>query len=150
MKTIRNLSEANGMKVQITEKRFSLKKKLPKTTCYWLSSCENGQILKLLICNALSSTQYSLLMSSTSFAVLLSALPHCRIFSKSTGTRERSTCILDILQFRKTFFKRKKTELKPWNQSSQWTHYTTMQKAASESASFCNLRAKKISRWSMS
>lgn len=32
-------------------------------------------------CNALSSTQYSLLMSSTGFAVLLSALPHCRIFS---------------------------------------------------------------------
>ena len=63
------LSEANGMKVQITDKRFSLKKKVPKTTYYWLTSCENGQILKILICNALSSTQYSLPMSSTSFAV---------------------------------------------------------------------------------
>ena len=81
---------------------------MPKTTYYWLTSCENGQILKLLICNALSSTQYSLAMSSTSFAVLLLALPYCRIFSKSTGTHEWLTCILDILQFRKTFFKRKK------------------------------------------
>ena len=108
MKIISNLSEANGMKVQITDKRFSLKKKMPKTTYYWLTSCENGQILKLLICNALSSTQYSLPMSSTSFAVLLSALPHCRIFSKSTGTCEWLTCILNILQCRKIFFKRKK------------------------------------------
>ena len=58
-------------------------------------------------CNALSSTQYSLPMSSTSFAVLLSALPHCRIFSKSTATREWLTCILDILQLRKTFCKEK-------------------------------------------
>ena len=39
---IRNLSEANGMKVQITDKRFSLKKML-KTTYYWLTSCENVQ-----------------------------------------------------------------------------------------------------------
>ena len=42
------------------------------------------------------------------FAVLLSALPHCRIFSKSTTTREWLTCIWDTLQFRKTFFKKKK------------------------------------------
>ena len=38
-------------------------------------------------------------MSSTSFAVLLSALPHCRIFSKSTATREWLTYTLDILKF---------------------------------------------------
>ena len=84
---IKNLGEANRMKVQITDKRFSLTKML-KTTHYWLTSCENVQIVKLLICNGLSSTQYSLPMPSTSFAVLLSVLPHCRIFSKSTATRE--------------------------------------------------------------
>ena len=70
------------MKVQITEKHFSLNAML-ETTYYWLTSCENVQILKLLIGNALSSTHYSLPMPSTSFAVLLSALPHCRIFSKA-------------------------------------------------------------------
>ena len=97
-------------------------------------------------CNALSSTQYSLLMSPTSFAVFLSVLPHCRIFSKSTATREWLTCILDILQLRKTFFKKKKTALKLRNQSPQWTHQTatlTTRKVASESASFCNLPPKK-------
>ena len=41
------------------------------------------------------------------FAVLLSALPHCRIFSKSTATREWLTYTLDILKFRKTFKKKK-------------------------------------------
>ena len=38
--------------------------------------------------NAWSSTLYSLAMSSTSLAVLFSALPHCRIFPRSTATRE--------------------------------------------------------------
>ena len=101
-------------------------------------------------CNALISTEYSLLMSPTSFAVFLSALPHCRIFSKSTATREWLTCILDILQFRKTFFKKKKTALKLRNRSSQWTHQTatlTTRKAASESASFCTLSPKKNLPW---
>ena len=96
-------------------------------------------------CNALSSTQYSLLMSPTSFAVFLLALPRCRIFSKSTATCEWLTSILDILQFRKTFL-RKKRALKLRNQSSQWTHQTatlTTRKAASESASFCTLSPKK-------
>ena len=67
-------------------------------------------------CNALSSTQYSLPMSSTIFTVLLSALPHCRIFSKSTATREWLTCILDILQLRKTFCKEKKLR---WNRETK-------------------------------
>ena len=44
---IRNLSEANGMKVQITDKRLSLNTML-KTTYYWLTSYENVQILNLL------------------------------------------------------------------------------------------------------
>ena len=88
-----------------------------KTTYYWLTSCENVQILKPLNRNALSSKQYSLPMSSTSFAVFLSALPHCRIFSKSTATREWLTCILDILQFRKTFFTKKKKRC--WNRETK-------------------------------
>ena len=67
-------------------------------------------------CNALSSTQYWLPMCSTSFAVLLSALPHCRIFSKSTATRKWLTCVLDILQFRKKIFKNKKPR---WNRETK-------------------------------
>ena len=50
------------------------------------------------------------------FAVLLSALPHCRIFSKSTATREWLTCVLDILQFRKKIFKNKKPL---WNRETK-------------------------------
>ena len=75
-----------------------------------------SKILKLLICNALSSTHYSLPIPSTSFAVLFSALTHCRIFFKSTATREWITCILDILQFRKTFFYEKKRR---WNRETK-------------------------------
>ena len=41
-------------------------------------------------------------------AFLLSALPHCRIFYKSTATREWLTCIVDILKLRNTFLLRKK------------------------------------------
>ena len=67
-------------------------------------------------CNALSSTQYWLPMCSTSFAVLLSALPHCRIFSKCTATRKWLTCVLDILQFRKKIFKNKKPR---WNRETK-------------------------------
>ena len=44
---IRNLSEANGIKVQIADKCFSLNTML-KSTYYWLSSCENVQIFKVL------------------------------------------------------------------------------------------------------
>ena len=44
---IRNLSKANGIKAQIADKRFSLNTML-KTTNYWLTSCENVQILKVL------------------------------------------------------------------------------------------------------
>ena len=52
----------------------------------------------------------------SSFTILLSALPHCRIFSKSTTTCEWLTCILDILQFRKTFFKKEKRH---WNRETK-------------------------------
>ena len=47
MVKIRNLSEANGIKVQVADKRFSWNTML-KTTYYWLTSCENVQILKVL------------------------------------------------------------------------------------------------------
>ena len=39
---------------------------------------------------------------------LLSALPHCRIFSKSTATREWLPCIVDILKLKTHFFEEKK------------------------------------------
>lgn len=58
-------------------------------------------------------------------AALLLVLPHSRIFARSTATHKWLTCILDILEFRNTFFKKKKTVLKWWNQSSQWTHLKT-------------------------
>ena len=89
-----------------------------------------SKILKLLICNALSSTHYSLPMPSTSFAVLFSALTHCRIFFKSTATREWITCILDILQFRKTFFYEKKRR---WNRETKVLNgYTKRQRRQCE------------------
>ena len=58
-------------------------------------------------------------------AALLLVLPHYRIFARSTATHEWLTCILDILEFRNMFFKKKKTALKWWNQSSRWTHLKT-------------------------
>ena len=57
--------------------------------------------------NAWSSTLYTLAMSSTSLAVLFSALPHCRIFPRSTATHEWLTYIWNILKFRRTFFYKK-------------------------------------------
>ena len=103
------LSEAKGMKVQITDKRLSLNTML-KTTYYslyyWLTSCESSQSsVTLWVQRNIHSRCLQLVWF---FAVLLSALPHCRIFSKSTTTREWLTCIWDTLQFRKTFFKKKK------------------------------------------
>ena len=64
-------------------------------------------------------------------AALLLVLPHYRIFARSTATHEWLTCILDILEVRNTFFKKKKTELKWWNQSSWWTHLKTTSKSTS-------------------
>ena len=58
-------------------------------------------------------------------AALLLVLPHSRIFARSTATHKWLTCILEILEFRNTFFKEKKTAWKWWNQSSQWTHLKT-------------------------
>ena len=55
-------------------------------------------------------------------AALLLVLPHSRIFARSTTTHKWLTC---ILEFRNTFFKKKKTVLKWWNQSSRWTHLKT-------------------------
>ena len=55
-------------------------------------------------------------------AALVLVLPHSRIFARSTATHKWLTCILDILEFRNTFFKKKKRR---GNQSSQWTHLKT-------------------------
>ena len=45
-------------------------------------------------------------------AALVLVLPHSRIFARSAATHKWLTCILDILEFRNTFFKKKKWH---WN-----------------------------------
>ena len=58
-------------------------------------------------------------------AALVLVLPHSRIFARSAATHKWLTCILDILEFRNTFFKKKKRR---GNQSSRWTHLKTTSK----------------------
>ena len=81
-------------------------------------------------------------------AFLLSALPHCIIFSKSTETREWSTCIVDILNKETHFFLRKKR--RRWNLETRVLNgHTKRQRRQREklpvrSASFSNLPPKKF------
>ena len=71
--------------------------------------------------NAWSSTLYSLAMSSTSLAVVFSALPQSRIFPRSTATREWLTYIWDILKFRRTFFTKKRPKV--LNRHTKWQRW---------------------------
>ena len=87
---------------------------------------------------------------------LLSALPHCRYFSKSTATRERLPCIVDILKLKTHFFEKKKK--RRWNHETWVLNGHTKRNrrqreklpAKALSASFSNLPPKKISRRSIS
>ena len=79
----RNLSEANGMKVQISDKRFSLNTIQDCLANLLVANFVQGcRRINFLIRNTQGSLtlgvqHYSLAMSSTSLAVLFSALPHC-------------------------------------------------------------------------